>query len=48
MTLGAGAPLLPRRLLASDLKLTNVGRNGQFAELTYRVVHGRDAPATAG
>jgi dihydrofolate reductase len=47
VTLGAGAPLLPRRLLASNLKLTKVGRNGQFAELTYRVVHGRDDPAGA-
>ena len=45
MTLGAGAPLLPRRLLARDLRLTEIGRNGQFAELTYRVVHGQDDPA---
>jgi dihydrofolate reductase len=41
VTLGAGAPLLPRRLRASDRELTKVGRNGQFAELTYRVVGGR-------
>ncbi|HEX2774769.1 MAG TPA: dihydrofolate reductase family protein [Micromonosporaceae bacterium] len=35
--LGAGAPLLPRRLLASDLTLTDVERHGQFAFLTYQV-----------
>lgn len=37
VTLGAGAPLLPRRLLAKDLTLVDLRRNGQFAELTYRV-----------
>jgi dihydrofolate reductase len=37
VTLGAGAPLLPRRLGASDLELVDVGRVGQFAQLTYRV-----------
>lgn len=37
VTLGAGAPLLPRRLTASDLELVDVGRHGQFAELSYRV-----------
>ncbi len=45
VTLGAGAPLLPRRLLARDLKLTDLRRNGQFAELTYRVVHPSGEPA---
>lgn len=35
VTLGAGAPLLPRRLLARDLTLTEVGRQGQLALLTY-------------
>jgi dihydrofolate reductase len=35
--LGAGAPLLPRRLLAADVTLSDVGRQGQFAFLTYRV-----------
>jgi dihydrofolate reductase len=34
VTLGAGAPLLPRRL---DLRLTGVERSGQFAYLTYAV-----------
>jgi dihydrofolate reductase len=37
VTLGTGAPLLPRRLLASNLELTRLERNGQFAELTYRM-----------
>ena len=40
VTLGAGAPLLPRRLLAADLKLQSVDRNGQFVVLTYRLPHG--------
>jgi dihydrofolate reductase len=34
-TLGAGAPLLPRRLPPSRLSLTDVQRRGQFAYLTY-------------
>lgn len=37
VTLGAGAPLLPRRLTASNLELVGVARDGQFARLTYRV-----------
>jgi dihydrofolate reductase len=37
VTLGAGAPLLPRRLTASQLELADVSRTGQFARLTYRV-----------
>ncbi len=37
VTLGAGAPLLPRRLTAKDLELVDVGRDEQFARLTYRV-----------
>ena len=37
VTLGRGAPLLPRRLTASRLELVDVGRNGQLAQLTYRV-----------
>jgi dihydrofolate reductase len=37
VTLGAGAPLLPRRLAASDLELVDVGRVGQFATLVYRI-----------
>jgi dihydrofolate reductase len=37
VTLGGGAPLLPRRLGSSRLTLTEVSRNGQFANLTYQV-----------
>jgi hypothetical protein len=37
VTLGAGAPLLPRRLLASDLTLAGVERQGQFVAATYRL-----------
>jgi dihydrofolate reductase len=37
VTLGAGAPLLPRRLTSSRLSLRDVRRNGQFANLTYAV-----------
>jgi dihydrofolate reductase len=37
VTLGAGAPLLPRRLTASQLELVDVARQGQFARLVYRV-----------
>ena len=34
--LGAGAPLLPRRLVSSDLTLESVERQGQFVSVTYR------------
>lgn len=37
VTLGAGAPLLPRRLLSSTLHLDDVRRGGQFVHLTYAV-----------
>jgi dihydrofolate reductase len=37
VTLGAGAPLLPRRLSARQLALTGVNQMGQFAYLTYAV-----------
>jgi dihydrofolate reductase len=37
VTLGAGAPLLPRRLTSSRLTLTTVEQRGQFAYLTYAV-----------
>lgn len=37
VTLGAGAPLLPRRLLSSDLTLVTVERQGQFVSSIYRV-----------
>ena len=40
VTLGAGAPLLPRRLMSSRLELTDVVRQGQFVRLIYSV---RDA-----
>lgn len=35
--LGQGAPLLPRRILSSDLTLEQVERHGQFVNLTYAV-----------
>ena len=37
VTLGRGAPLLPRRIDASVLELEEVARSGQFARLTYRL-----------
>ena len=37
VTLGRGAPLLPRRLTTSDLELVDVARDKQFARLTYRM-----------
>jgi dihydrofolate reductase len=37
VTLGGGAPLLPRRLTAKQLELVDVARDKQFARLTYRV-----------
>ncbi len=37
VTLGRGAPLLPRRLTASRLELVDVARDRQFARLSYRV-----------
>jgi dihydrofolate reductase len=37
VTLGGGAPLLPRRLTASQLELVRVARDRQFARLTYRL-----------
>ncbi len=39
-TLGAGAPLLPRRLGSARLHLADVEKRGQFAHLTYRVSSG--------
>jgi dihydrofolate reductase len=42
VTLGGGAPLLPRRLTSSRLSLTDVRRRGAFAYLTY-AVRGPDA-----
>ena len=37
VTLGRGAPLLPRRLTSSELELVSVEQQGQFARLAYRV-----------
>jgi len=37
VTLGRGAPLLPRRLTSSALELVDVARDRQFAKLRYRV-----------
>ena len=37
VTLGAGAPLLPRRLTTADLELVDVARDKQFARLSYRL-----------
>jgi dihydrofolate reductase len=37
VTLGAGAPLLPRRLTSSRLRLAAATRQGQFAQLRYLV-----------
>ena len=37
VTLGAGAPLLPRRMTSQRLKLTGMERKGDFAYLTYQV-----------
>jgi hypothetical protein len=36
VTLGSGAPLLPRRV---ELRLDELGRNGDFACARYSVVH---------
>lgn len=37
VTLGAGAPLLPRDIRSDRLTLVSVEQRGQFAELTYEV-----------
>jgi dihydrofolate reductase len=37
VTLGAGKPLLPRRLTSKNLTLTEVEPDGQFVHLTYQV-----------
>jgi dihydrofolate reductase len=42
VTLGAGAPLLPRRL-TSGLRLAEVDRDKDFAYLTYELVHADEA-----
>jgi dihydrofolate reductase len=38
VTLGSGAPLLPRRIGSDRLRLRQVRQVGQFAELTYDVL----------
>jgi dihydrofolate reductase len=38
--LGQGAPLLPRRLLSSEVSLVAVERQGPFAHLRYRIATG--------
>jgi dihydrofolate reductase len=40
VTLGGGAPLLPRRLTAVDLELVDVVRDKQFVRLRYRLQRG--------
>jgi dihydrofolate reductase len=37
VTLGAGAPLLPRRAESNQLRLISVEKRGQFANVTYAV-----------
>lgn len=37
--LGGGAPLLPRRLLSDQVRLTRIVQDGQIAELTYELIH---------
>ncbi|MFG1809096.1 dihydrofolate reductase family protein [Streptomyces sp. NPDC049040] len=40
VTLGGGAPVLPRRLTGGRIRLTGVEQDGQFAYLTYQVLGG--------
>ena len=37
VTLGSGAPLLPRRITSERLRLSSVGRSGQLVNLVYDV-----------
>jgi dihydrofolate reductase len=46
--LGAGVPLLPRRLTSRDLTLRSVDRNGQAVNLVYTVTHGSGRPWSLG
>lgn len=49
VTLGAGAPLLPRRITSPPLKLADVRRDGDaFAVLTYEVDHESGVRLDAG
>jgi hypothetical protein len=43
--LGACAPLLPRRLLSSELTLTGIDQDEHFAFLSYQVTPARPGPA---
>jgi dihydrofolate reductase len=45
VTLGAGAPLLPRRLTSQRLSLTALERRGEFAYLTYAVAPTGPSPS---
>lgn len=42
VTLGDGAPLLPRRLDSTRLELFDTSRAGQFVQAKYRVTHDTD------
>jgi dihydrofolate reductase len=48
VTLGAGAPLLPRRLTSKRLTLTGLERRGPFAYLTYALSPASTQPPTGG
>ena len=37
VTLGSGAPLLPRRITSERLRLRSVDRSGQMVQLVYEV-----------
>jgi dihydrofolate reductase len=37
VSLGGGAPLLPRRIAEPPMRLTDVRRDGEFALLTYTI-----------
>lgn len=39
VTLGGGAPLMPRDIRSDRLTLTDVARRGQFVQLTYDIAH---------
>ena len=47
VTLGAGAPLLPRVLESARLRLVEVSRAKQFINAQYEVVPATDATGTA-
>ena len=45
VTLGGGAPLLPRRI---ELRLDELGRNGDFVGVRFSVLRRRPREATLG